>query len=70
MTRYYQFTETRNASAPQKYVLQYDDIELSEVFKPHELDWLKEGKIVERESVLSKTEIVDMQAWFERTKAL
>lgn len=66
MNRYIQFTETDRAGRVQKYVVQYIQAEMEECFQPHERFWLSEGKIVER----GQTQIVDLQAWFERTAAL
>lgn len=64
MNRFIQFTET--GKHPQQYVMQYTKSEMMEVLEPHERLWLSEGKIVER----GTTQMVDLQAWFERTKAL
>lgn len=66
MNRFIQFTETDAAGRVLRYVLQYLPREMAECFAPHERLWLSEGKILEQ----GDTQIVDLQAWFERTKAL
>jgi hypothetical protein len=69
MNRITQFTETSKNGNVQTYVMQYGASELDECFSAHERLWLSEGKIVEREDKHGiKTEIVDLQAWFGRTK--
>jgi len=66
MNRFIQFTETDHiiGRRSQQYVMQYLPSEMLECFSPHELLWLSRGKIVER----GATQIVDLRAWFERTK--
>ncbi len=66
MNRFIQFTETRAHGGVQQYVMLYTLGEMTECFQPHERLWLAEGKKVER----GATQMVDLQAWFERTKAL
>lgn len=69
MNRIIQFTETRKNGNVQTYVMQYGASEMDEVFNVHERLWLSEGKMVERTDKHGiKTEIVDLQAWFNRTK--
>lgn len=63
-TRFIQFT-TVYANRTQVDVLQYGDDEMAEVFAPHERLWLEQGKIVEREDKISKTTVVDLQAFFK-----
>lgn len=69
MTHFIQVTETRPNGNVQTYVSQYLDIEMNEVFSTDECLWLSHGKIVEHTDKFGiKTEAVDLQAWFKRTK--
>lgn len=70
MTYIIQFTETDRAGRVQKYVMQYEATEMLECFSAHERLWLSEGKVIERPGKHATTEAVDLQAWFNRTRAL
>lgn len=48
--------------------MRYAEAEMQEVFTAHECLWLSQGKIVERENRISRTSIVDLQAFFDANK--
>ncbi len=63
MPHFIQFT-TVYANRTEVDVVQYSEDEMVEVFAPHEREWLKQGKLVERSDKISKSTVVDLQSFF------